>query len=205
MAPHHPWTARRVTVLVALAVSLAAVAVAPALMPASYSWLAHTTSESAAQGVRHAWVTRAGFALFGAAVLLLALPPQGPWRGPPRALHATFGALMVAVAVFSSKPWQPNVPFDAAEDGLHSIAASAMGFAFAIGVVATAIRIWNSKGRLRARDAIAVVSSVAIPPAMMGMADQAGLLQRSMFLVAYLWYASESAERELPQRIEPTQ
>jgi hypothetical protein len=61
-----------VGVLACLAASAAALAVAPILMPTSYSWVAHTTSESAAQGVPGAWLARLGFVTFGFAVLAVA-------------------------------------------------------------------------------------------------------------------------------------
>ncbi len=50
-----------VGVIALLVVSAVALAVAPVLMPAGYDWVAHTTSESAAQGVAGAWVARLGF------------------------------------------------------------------------------------------------------------------------------------------------
>jgi hypothetical protein len=40
-------------------------------MPADYSWVSNTTSESAAQGVQGAWMARLGFVLFGMSVILL--------------------------------------------------------------------------------------------------------------------------------------
>jgi hypothetical protein len=38
----------------------------------------------------------------------------------------------------------------------------------------------------------AMAASILIPTAMMLRADLAGLLQRGMFLIAYLWYAREA-------------
>jgi TRAP-type C4-dicarboxylate transport system permease small subunit len=55
-----------------LVASALALALAPLLLPTSYSWVAHTTSESAAQGVPGSWLARVGFLVFGAAVLATA-------------------------------------------------------------------------------------------------------------------------------------
>lgn len=52
--------------------------------------------------------------------------------------HRT-GILMVVTTEFSHRPWLPGTPFDRFEDLLHSLTASAMGLAFAGGVVAVGI------------------------------------------------------------------
>jgi hypothetical protein len=54
-------------VLVGLCSSAVALASAPALMPPTYSWISHTTSESAAQGVSganaYAWYATAAIGI----------------------------------------------------------------------------------------------------------------------------------------------
>ena len=60
-----------VGILCALVISATCLLLAPALMPESYSWIQHTTSESAAQGVEGAWLARLGFVTFGLGVLWL--------------------------------------------------------------------------------------------------------------------------------------
>jgi hypothetical protein len=124
--------------------------------------------------------------------LALSGPARELWGRLAVWLHATFGVLMVAAAAFSAQSWESHVPFDATEDVLHSVAATAMGFAFAFGVVAVAWRSWRDTGRLRWRDAAAVAASAVFPLAVVGFDRYAGLLQRLIFLVAYLWYALEA-------------
>ena len=76
---------RAAAVMSGLAASAAALAMAPALMPAGYSWVSQTTSESAAQGLSGAWLARLGFLLFGLSVLLLADVDRRGWgRGALR-------------------------------------------------------------------------------------------------------------------------
>jgi hypothetical protein len=179
-------------VLVCLAASAAALAVAPTLMPASYSWVAHTTSESAAQGVPGAWVARLGLLTFGFAVLALVSLARDTWGRLAAWLHAAFGVLMIAAAAFSARSWETDVPFDAVEDVLHSVAATAMGSAFAFGVTAVAWRVWRAGGGLRWLDAAAVTASVVLPLAMMNWEQLAGVLQRPMFAIAFAWYAVEA-------------
>jgi hypothetical protein len=179
-------------VLTGLALSAVALATAPLLMPESYSWVAHTTSESAAQGVRGAWLARLGFVLFGLSTIALVSAARERWGAIAAGLHYVFGAMLIATAAFSTRPWTPAA-FDATEDALHSVAATAMGFAFALGVVATAIhRGRHHPGPVRvgswAFDVIVVVASVGLPLAMSSLPGSDGALQRLMFALAYLWY-----------------
>lgn len=184
--------ASAVVVLIGLAASIAALAIAPAVMPTGYSWVSQTTSESAAQGVRGAWVARLGFVLFGLSVILLAFTCRRRWGPWAASLHGAFGALMTSAAAFSHRPWIPGANFDRTEDLLHSVAASSMGVAFALGVVAAALSRNRRDPRWRVLDVVAVVSSVAIPLGMSAWPALGGALQRLMFVVAYAWYGVEA-------------
>ncbi len=173
-----------------LAISLLALLLAPSQMPASYSWLRHTTSESAAQGVPGAWLARLGFLIFGLTVVWISNRLQDRWTMPVRLMHAAFGALMTATAAFSTRPWLPDITYDPIEDALHSFSATSMGFAFAIGVVLRLLhRGHDLSGRVM--DLIAIVAAIAIPLAMSAFPEWDGLLQRGMFAIAYIWYGFE--------------
>jgi hypothetical protein len=187
-------------VLAGLGTSAAALAAAPALMPPGYSWVSHTTSESAAQGVDGAWLARTGFVLFGLSVILLATSRWQRWGSWATALHAGFGALLVAAAVFSHRPWVAGEDFDHVEDVLHSVAATAMGFVFVGGVVVTALGRSRGDTWPRALDIMAVASSVAIPLGMAAQPDIDGVLQRLMFVVAYAWYGAEAVRATRDRR-----
>jgi hypothetical protein len=104
---------------------------------------------------------------------------------------AAFGVLMIATAAFSHRSWQDEVPFDAFEDGLHSVAATGLGFAFAFAVLARAFGRPKSQVWRRGLDAVAVISAAVIPIAMTLMPELDGLLQRAMFIVAYVWFGAE--------------
>jgi len=182
---------RRVGILALLVLSATCLGLAPLALAPSYSWVRYTTSESAAQGVQGAWVARFGFLLFGLAVLWLASFVGQRWGRWGALLLSTFGVLMLATAAFSHRPWVLDTPYDHLEDLLHSITASAMGFAFAAGVVAVGISRRGPSRLDRGADTLAVVVSVVLPLAMSQGTAYTGLLQRSMFLVAYIWYARE--------------
>ncbi len=100
---------------------------------------------------------------------------------------------LFGVATFSLRSWQSGVPFDRTEDLLHSVAATAMGFAFALGVTASAW--WPGRPtRFRVLDVVAIAASVVLPLAMSASTDYTGVLQRAMFAIAYLWYLREAVE-----------
>jgi hypothetical protein len=181
-----------VTLLLASAV---AVAVAPALMPESYSWLADSVSESAGQGVERAWLARAGLLLYGFAVLLLTGLAAFRWGRWGTLLHGIFGVCIIAAAVYAARPWDPTMPYVEFEDLLHSIAASVMGPAFAIGVAVVSARRPLEVKLVRLLDLVAVVASVVVPMAMFSISSlegYSGLFQRAMFAISYTWYAQEA-------------
>lgn len=169
--------------------SLVCVALAPTLMPDSYSIVEHSISESAAQGVEGAWLARTGFLLLGFAVLVLASVGGTRWGVAGRLVHRAYGVAMIAVAAFAHMPWE-NVPSDAFEDTLHSVAASTVGAAFTIGVLIVATR--RSRTWMRVFDALAVAAALGFSMAMFNVEGIAGVVQRTMFVVGYLWYGAEA-------------
>lgn len=156
----------------------------------TYSWVEHTTSESAGQGVPGAWVARTGFVLFGIGVLVLAVASRRRWGLAGAVLHGAFGLLMIAAAIYSARSWERATRFDETEDLLHSVAASTIGVAFATGVVS--VLLSRRSAGVGALGPIAVVASIAIPLAMTAWPDGSGALQRLMFAIAYLWYGREA-------------
>lgn len=179
-------------VLLLLALSVVALLCAPLLMPEGYSWVVHTTSQSAAQGIEGAWLARLGFLSFGLGVTWLSVALSRTWARGVVWLHLSFGTLMISTAAFSHQPWMAGASFDPVEDGLHSVTATAMGFAFAFGVL---LRLFQRGRRNRLRrmlDTTALVFATFIPMLMLYQSDIAGLVQRLMFFVAYVWYGMEA-------------
>lgn len=180
-----------------LVASAALVIVAATAMPEPYSWLTHSISESAAQAQRGAWIARLSFLAFGVAVLALSVASQARWPRGAFWCHLTFALAMLATAAFSHKPWNPPGPGDATEDLLHSVMATGMGFAFAIGVVVRSFARRERRG-LRALDVLAVSAATFLSPIGLVLPQVAGLLQRVMFLIAYVWYGTEAANLAKP-------
>ena len=177
-------------VIALILAAMTALAMAPFLMPDSYSVVRHSVSESAAQGVDGAWLARLGFVLFGFAVLSLAVGHGSRWDGTGRLAHVGFGVSMIAAAVFSHGPWDGST-FDEFEDLLHSTASFGVGLFFTVGLVLVAVRRTDPPGWLRAVDAVALVAARVIPLVMANISAP-GLVQRVMFIVAFVWYGLET-------------
>lgn len=191
MPNYHQW-GRPIGVVLCFVVSAVALAAAPVLLPGDYHWVAHTTSEAAAQRLDGAWLARSGFLLFGLGVIWLATRAREQWGTWGTILHTSFGVLMIAAGVFSARSWNPALPFDRIENLFHSVAATAMGFAFACGVVAVLALRARRAMTVRWLDVVAIAASILIPLAMSVRNDIAGLLQRGMFVIAYAWYGREA-------------
>jgi len=181
---------RSLGILGLLVASALAVALAPLLMPPSYSAVSMSISESAAQGVRGAWLARLGFVLEGIAVLWLAREAGGGWGPMARLLFRLFGVMMFAVALSAHRPFEAGVPVDLREDLVHSIAASVMGMAFVVGTLTMAFR--RVDGRQRITDLMAATLSLALPIAMSAAPALQGVFQRVLFAIGYGWFALEA-------------
>lgn len=200
---------KALSVLLLLAVSALSLLVAPLLMPESYSWLSNTTSESGAQGVKGAWLSRLGFLTFGLSVLFLAASMRYIWARWVKWLHTAFGVFMTATAVFSHRSWLAHAAFDPVEDSLHSFTATAMGFAFALGVLVRFLQRERHDMYSKVFDIAALVAATLIPILMLYLPALDGLIQRLMFMTAYLWYGNEAlriqCSKNSPNKtLEPT-
>lgn len=170
---------------------------APLAMPDSYSWVDHTTSESAAQGVAGAWIARAGFVFMALGVTARAWAERARWNRLTVIAHGGFAVCMLGAALFSSRPWF-DASFDVTQDTLHSVAASVMGVAFVFGVVSSLFDRNGHRRTMRLVDWAAVLASVLVPLAMFNLDRGAGVLQRVMFAVAFWWYLT--VDRGAPSR-----
>lgn len=178
--------------LLLLVGSFLALAVAPLVLPDDYDWFEHTTSEAGAQGVDGAWVARLGFVLLGLAVLAISTRAAPRWGSRATAFHRAFGLGMIAVAAFSARSWADGAAHDPTEDLLHSVAATVVGLSFALGVLAVLLTGREKGQPVRIFDVVAVAAAIVIPLAMTQLDGAEGLLQRLMFLVAYVWYGREA-------------
>lgn len=182
----------RVGITLLLLMSAFCVYIAPLVMPRDYNWLTNAISEAAAQGLQYAWLTRLGFLMFGLAVLWLVVYKRDTWSRGVSWMQLIFAVSMLGTAAFSHKPWIAAVPYDPFEDFLHSVTATSMGFAFAFGVIARLIQRSRNIRHQKVLDLVAIIAATVITPIGEYMPSIAGLLQRMMFAIAYLWFMYEA-------------
>jgi hypothetical protein len=178
-------------VIAMLVASAACLAIAPALMPRSYSIVEHSISESAAQRLEGAWLARSGLLLFGFAAMAVASLAGSHWGTLGRVAHRTYGISLIGSAAWGHMPFE-DVPYDEFEDFLHSVASTAVGFSFVAGVLLVSLRRQGESILVRAFDWVALAVSLVVPVVMFNVSGVAGLVQRLMFLTAYIWYGLEA-------------
>lgn len=191
-----------VVVLVLLACSVVCLAAAPLLMPDSYSVVENAVSESAAQGVEGAWLARFGFLFLGFGVLLLANLADSRWGPWGRIAFRAYGVAMICNAAFSHMPWE-DVPYDAFEDSLHSISAFITGMSFIAGVLIVTFRRGPGHRVAHAYDVFALLAAIGISILMGNVETIAGLVQRMLFAIAFVWFASEAVRLTTPSMPTP--
>ena len=158
--------------------------VGPSLSLANYDWVQHTLSELGGQSMPGAFVMNLGFAGYGLGCILASIMAFKSRKLTHSAI-IVFGSGLIGASLFSALPIDARLPSSLLEDRIHSFFASLIGFAFA---VATASALFGSMGRPRdGLSWIALVSTVAIPLAMVNFPAVEGALQRIMFAISFLW------------------
>lgn len=177
-----------VTLIVASAVG---VVLAPQVLDASYSPVANSISESAAQLTGGAWLARFALAFAGLGVLTTVQVKARRWPATTTIAYGLFGAFWILTAVFSMRSWIAGAPFEPVEDALHSFFASAMAVVV-VGALARAATSWKGRSRVAVLALVWASASTLLPLAGLLWPDVAGLFQRAMFLVAYVYFAFEA-------------
>jgi TRAP-type C4-dicarboxylate transport system permease small subunit len=180
-----PTPARTVAAVALVAAALALLTSAPLFIPASYDWLTNTTSESAAQGIKGAWIARLGFVVFAVGVAVIV--QTVPWPRTARIVHELFAFGLVGTAAFPTRPWF-DVAYNHTDDRLHSIAATLVGISFVAGTALVAR--WEQTSR-HWIDAGASVTATTLAVLMSTVPAVDGMLQRALFLLAAAWYLGE--------------
>lgn len=180
--------------IIFLLVSAGLFVLAPLAMPTDYSWVSNSISESGAQGLTGAWVTRLGFLTFGLGVILVAIARWVVWRSAAGWLLSAFGFLMLTVAAFSTKQWNPEASFNELESNLHSISATVMGFCYGIGVLIVIVLDKKAELSVKLLGWAAVVTSIAMPILAGVIPEFGGVFQRIMFAIAIAWFVVQGTK-----------
>jgi hypothetical protein len=173
-----------------IAVIVIAIVLGPFFSPPEFSWVKHSTSEQAGQGMPGAGIMRVGFFAYGSGTIVASLLD---WRDRPwvRAALVMFGAGLIGTGLWSNASILPDVLSDMNEDRLHSIASGVVGTAFA---AACAARLFAPDGDRRDwLSWLGLIAAVAIPLVMVELPEFRGLLQRIMFALSFVFVAREFA------------
>ena len=70
--------------------------------------------------------------------------------------------------------------------------ATAIGFAFAFGVLVLFFQRQSGESAAKTIDVVAILAATFFPLSMLVWQEVYGVLQRGMFSISYLWYAREA-------------
>lgn len=178
-------------VIAGLLLSALAFTLAPLLMPSTYSWIAHTLSQAASQGLQGGWLSRLGFLLGGLTIMRLARPDVVDWSPLPRLLHRIVGAMTLAAVAFTDRSWDPHAPYDRVENIIHSAVATSISISFTLGVLLVLTEKRQRQGRIPLVESTVIALEIILPPLMLVWPGWTGVIERLMFTAAYLWYGRE--------------
>lgn len=163
-----------------------------------YSIVQHTTSQLGGQHMPNAWLMNLTFILLGVSTAFISkrLPKKFYFQQITLLL---FGLSLGCTGIFSLRPIDTSLEFDAFHDQLHSIFATITGFSFVLFSFSTAFYPLLKKQRFYAV-CVAVFAS-CISGLMFILPEYAGVLQRLMFLVTFFWlYATFPLQLDLKIR-----
>ncbi len=149
-----------------------------------YSIMKHTTSHLGAQNSPNAWIMNTVFFLLGITCILESwLHLKRFWFH--KTLLIIFGSGLILVAFFQHAPIIGGIPYSILEDTVHSIFATVVGASFTVFAFSAAYIENTTRRRVLALGVgfVAIVLSML----MFSVADLAGLWQRIMFIISFIW------------------
>lgn len=170
-----------------LAVSIVmflAIFILPFYSAEGYSIMKHTTSHLGSQNSPNAWIMNTVFILLGISCILESwFHLKRYWVH--KTLLTIFGTGLILVAFFQHAPIIGGIPYSILEDTMHSIFATVVGASFTVFAFSTAYIEKTNRRRVLALGVglVAIVLSML----MFGLVDLAGLWQRIMFIISFIW------------------
>lgn len=157
-----------------------------------YSVVEHTTSHLGAQGSPNAWVMNATFLVVGVAAQFAGWRKLG---SHPLALLllSLFAISLVLTGLYRHAPVIEGVEANDFEDRRHSLFATTTGIGFV--AFAVSMAFISRVSRDRAIAAVVAGAATLLSLAMAVWPDLAGLFQRAMFLMAFVWLIYVTRDR----------
>jgi len=177
------------TYRLAIAYILLFIVIAHIVVGEQYVWYQHSISQLAGQEYAQAWIMRAGFVGFGILVQIVGI---GRIRATGRiwfrelALMA-YGLCILASGFFSAAPFIEGVAYSEQEAQLHTLFATAGGWALTAGMLLYMLtETLNSR---RPVHAAALVLTMGVSAAFFTLPTVSGALQYLLWVVGFSWLA----------------
>lgn len=170
--------------VIAFIVLLIVMFVLPYFSLPGYSIISHTTSHLGAQSTPNAWVMNITFILLGTSSIIAGWKPLHSYFLVKVFLIA-FGMSLVGSAVFHHTPIDENLPADLFHDKIHSVFATITGIAFTLLAVGGSF-IVDAKLE-RYISLFMGIGATLLSFAMFQYPDYAGVLQRFMLTLSFVW------------------
>ncbi len=149
-----------------------------------YSILKNTTSQLGAQNTPNAWIMNLVFILAGSASIVEGwIHLKQYWF--QKFVITIFGLTLILTALFQTAPIVEGIPFNDYEDRMHTFFANIVGFSFAVFAFSAAF-IERTTGE-RALALLVSILAIGLSVLMFSFAGYAGILQRTMFIIAFGW------------------
>lgn len=171
-------------------VSLIMLSLAPLAVAGDYSLFDHTLSESGGQGLPGAWAHRVGVLVAAASVLTMTSLSRAVWSRTTRNLMRVYAVALVGLVVFPESAWDGR-PYDQTVAALHTVSGVVGAVAFTLVALSVASTRTADRAKKKLFDVVVAVSVVMIPQVML-FAPGAGVWQRLMVLLGYIWLFLES-------------
>jgi hypothetical membrane protein len=154
-----------------------------------YVWYRHSISQLAGQEYAQAWIMRAGFLGFGVLVQIAGI---GRIRAAGRYWYRElpimiYGLSILASGIFSAAPFIEGVAYSEWEAQLHTLFATAGGWALTAGIL-----LYMLTDRLNSRrtvHAVALILTMGVAFSFFSLPTVSGALQYLLWLVGFSWLA----------------
>ena len=177
---------------VAIIYFIVVIIIAHFFAPPEYNWTQNTVSDLAAQGLKNQWIMQAGFIGFGVLLNIGFVQKfiSAPKISSPDLLIMLYGLAILLSGFFSTEPFIKGINFSAQENRLHSLFASAAGFAFTIGIFYRLVTAPTSGEKWLHAVFFLLVMGASL---LFGLSESGilliakGIVQRTLYLVSFIW------------------
>ncbi len=165
------------------------VLIAHVVVGEGYVWYRHSISQLAGQGYARAWIMRAAFIGFGVLVQLAGIGRiRAARRHGYRELPImAYGLCILASGIFSAPPFVEGISYSAPEAQLHTLFASAGGWALTAGIFLYLLT--DAPNERKIVHAVALVLTMGMAGAFFALPAASGAFQYLLWLVGFAWLA----------------